>query len=171
MAPPSASAQHWQWGLVVATLLLSTILLANPSALREMAVRRQRPRAQKTAACGPAGAALAGKTTAVEAPQQSGVAGLLANAFPGAFVEWSEYSASLPEAHLDKGIVSSGATARTRRLVHRLLAGEQLKVAALGGSVTWGKAVDDRETHVYGALVTTWLQRSFPTANLKFINA
>ena len=82
-------------------------------------------------------------------------------------------SAQLPAAALTPQlkVLESDGLLRTRRLLHRLLSGERLKVAAVGGSVTWGKEVEDREATAYGALVTTWLQHSFPKAALTFINA
>ena len=61
----------------------------------------------------------------------------IADKFAGQYKEYG-YEPGLPEWHLQKGIVSYGNTARTRRLMHKLLNGEDIVVSVVGGSITWG---------------------------------
>ena len=91
-------------------------------------------------------------------------------AFSGAYTQQWGYAPSLTEGHLQKGIVSHGAPARTRRLLRRLLAGESITVAVVGGSVTWGKVVKQRGVDDWGSLLSSWVQQSFPKATIKFVN-
>jgi hypothetical protein len=49
----------------------------------------------------------------------------------------ASYTSQVPRRQLDKGVVSYGSRARARRAVAKLLRGEPLSVATIGGSITW----------------------------------
>lgn len=50
-------------------------------------------------------------------------------------------------------------------------AGEPLSVAFLGGSITWGACASDQGRTSYRALVSAYLEKTYPDAHLKFIDA
>ena len=49
----------------------------------------------------------------------------------------ASYKSQIPGRQLDKGVVSYGSRARARRAMAKLLRGEPLSVAFIGGSITW----------------------------------
>ncbi len=53
----------------------------------------------------------------------------------------------------------------------RLGAGERLTIAYLGGSITWGATSSDPLKYSWRALTTDYLQKSFPVAHIKAIDA
>ncbi len=57
------------------------------------------------------------------------------------------------------------------KVYKRLGAGERIKVAYLGGSITWGATSSDPLKYSWRALTTDYLQKSFPVAHIKAIDA
>lgn len=49
--------------------------------------------------------------------------------------------------------------------------GKRLSVAFLGGSITWGACATDQGKTSYRALVSDYLEKTYPNAHLKFIDA
>ncbi len=54
---------------------------------------------------------------------------------------------------------------------YKLTEDKELKVVYIGGSVTSGYGATDQNTKSWRALITDWLQDSFPSANVKGVNA
>ena len=54
---------------------------------------------------------------------------------------------------------------------HEMQKGKHLKVAYLGGSITWGACASDQGKTSYRALVSEFLEKAYPEAHLKFIDA
>jgi hypothetical protein len=78
---------------------------------------------------------------------------------------YTDYTPTLPAHVLERGIVSYGDPARTRRLAQKLAAGGPLAYAALGGSITSGQgaaAPGDAYPHRFAR----WLAAAFPAANV-----
>lgn len=57
------------------------------------------------------------------------------------------------------------------QLVERMKAGERVNVVFLGGSITWGATATDPLTTSYRALVSSWLETTFPKAHVKSVDA
>ncbi len=57
------------------------------------------------------------------------------------------------------------------KLFSRMEAGERVKVAFLGGSITWGATATDPMRTSYRALVSAWLEERFPKSHVKSIDA
>ncbi len=53
----------------------------------------------------------------------------------------------------------------------RLKNGDRLTVAYLGGSITWGATASDPLKTSYRALVTRWMEETFPSAHIKSVDA
>lgn len=68
----------------------------------------------------------------------------------------------------------SAVTLRTRlglgNVIPKLLAGNSVKVAYFGGSITEGFAASPQATSCYRALTTAWLKSTYPTATITEIN-
>ncbi|KDD72590.1 hypothetical protein H632_c3152p0, partial [Helicosporidium sp. ATCC 50920] len=67
------------------------------------------------------------------------------------------WASTLPRNELEPGIVSLGSTARMRRFVRRLAAGEALTVSVLGGSVSFGHGASRIGTTDYVSLLRSYL--------------
>ncbi|KAL4422279.1 hypothetical protein ABPG75_008476 [Micractinium tetrahymenae] len=63
---------------------------------------------------------------------------------------------------LEKGIVSYGERSRAWRWAHKLLSGQPVSVALLGGSVTQGTGSDPPHTGAYALRVLRWINETFP---------
>lgn len=53
----------------------------------------------------------------------------------------------------------------------KLQRGEDVTIAFLGGSITWGGSADPVDTYCYRAMVTKWLQARYPASTITSINA
>lgn len=69
----------------------------------------------------------------------------------------------LPPEQLDRGVVSEGDPAAAARLARKLLSGQPISVAALGGSLTFGKGASSPGRTDWVSLLAAWLRDSFPT--------
>ena len=69
--------------------------------------------------------------------------------------DWG-YQPSVPDDVLDKGIVSYGSMARARRVVHKMLQGDKVHVAVLGGSITWGQGASQQGETDWGSFFSSW---------------
>ncbi len=68
------------------------------------------------------------------------------------------------------GITNRGDVTRLRRLMARALAGEELCIGFIGGSITQGSLSSDPE-HCYAYLVYLWWREHFPKAKFTYVNA
>jgi lysophospholipase L1-like esterase len=67
------------------------------------------------------------------------------------------------------GLVYRGSSARLRRVISKLLHGEKIHVSALGSSITYGRRIE-RGTSDWFTLFSSWLQGSFPAAQVTVRN-
>ncbi len=74
------------------------------------------------------------------------------------------------EEMYERGLLRVGNTSRMTRVMKRALAGEKLRVAFLGGSITAGAAATSAEG-CYAYRVYTWWKERFPLAEIEYINA
>lgn len=88
----------------------------------------------------------------------------------GPFVNDTGYAPALPEHWLRKGIVSYGDARRMRRVVGKLLRGEAVTVAVVGGSISWGQGAHQVGIDDYASRIFTWITGTFPHANHTLIN-
>lgn len=70
----------------------------------------------------------------------------------------------------ERGIIRVGNTVRMHRVMKRALAGETLRVAFLGGSITAGAAATTAES-CYAYRVYSWWKKNFPLAKIEYVNA
>lgn len=68
------------------------------------------------------------------------------------------------------GVINKGNTQRLKAVMKRAVAGEHIKVAFLGGSITQGSLSSDATT-CYAYLVYKWWKDNFPKASVTYINA
>jgi hypothetical protein len=71
----------------------------------------------------------------------------------------------VPPEQLDRGVVSEGDPAAAARLARKLLSGQPISVAALGGSLTFGKGASSPGRTDWVSLLAAWLRDSFPTGS------
>lgn len=70
----------------------------------------------------------------------------------------------------EDGIVNVGDDSRIIKCMRRALAGENLKIAFLGGSITQG-SLSSTPQLCYAYRTFDWWQKNFPTAQMTYINA
>ncbi len=71
---------------------------------------------------------------------------------------------------LERGIVRPGNNHRLKRLFERAEAGETLTIGFIGGSITQGSVASDPKL-CYAYRTFEWFKRTFPKADLKYVNA
>lgn len=69
-----------------------------------------------------------------------------------------------------QGLINKGNWNRIKRCMHKAAQGEKVTVGFLGGSITQGSLSSTPET-CYAYLVYDWWKRTFPQAEIVFINA
>ncbi|KAL4419206.1 hypothetical protein ABPG77_000600 [Micractinium sp. CCAP 211/92] len=74
----------------------------------------------------------------------------------------TNYTPSLLPRELEKGIVSYGEGSRARRWAHKLLSGQPVSVALLGGSITQGSGSSPPHLGMYALRVLRWINETFP---------
>ena len=70
-----------------------------------------------------------------------------------------------------RGIVSEGDTGRLAAVMAKARRGEEICVAAIGGSITAGGLQTKDPANRYIARVADWFTRTFPQAKVRFVNA
>ncbi len=76
----------------------------------------------------------------------------------------------ITEDMLSAGIANQGNRTMVANAMKKALNGEDVTIAFLGGSITYGAAASNRDKTCYAALVRDWWERMFP-GQIKFINA
>ncbi len=76
----------------------------------------------------------------------------------------------LNQAMLDRGLTSRGDPARLAAAFARAAEGKPIVVGVIGGSITAGAAAGT-EGNRYGNLVADWWRKTFPEAQVSFVNA
>ena len=71
----------------------------------------------------------------------------------------------------ERGLVSPGDTARLAAVMAKARRGEEICVAAIGGSITAGGLQTKDPKNRYVARVTAWFTQTFPQAKVRFVNA
>jgi lysophospholipase L1-like esterase len=71
----------------------------------------------------------------------------------------------------DRGLVSPGDTARLAAVMAKARRGEEICIAAIGGSITAGGLQTKDPKNRYVARVAVWFSQTFPQAKVRFINA
>jgi lysophospholipase L1-like esterase len=71
----------------------------------------------------------------------------------------------------ERGLVSPGDTARLAAVMAKARRGEEICVAAIGGSITAGGLQTKDPKNRYVARVATWFTQTFPQAKVRFVNA
>ena len=71
----------------------------------------------------------------------------------------------------ERGLVSPGDTARLAAVMAKARRGEEICVAAIGGSITAGGLQTKDPKNRYVARVAAWFTQSFPQAKVRFVNA
>ncbi|KAL4444598.1 hypothetical protein ABPG77_002415 [Micractinium sp. CCAP 211/92] len=69
---------------------------------------------------------------------------------------------TLPARQLEKGIVGYGDRARARRAFSKLMRGEPITAAVLGGSVTFGQGARQPGVTDYASRALAWINATFP---------
>ncbi|KAL4853770.1 Cell cycle and apoptosis regulator protein 2 [Chlorella vulgaris] len=82
----------------------------------------------------------------------------------------TDHKPGMSAIQMQKSIVSLGATSRSRRAVAKLLAGEPISVAFIGGSSTWGQGAWNVGMPDFPSIVFKWLRETFPGANHTLVN-
>jgi len=72
--------------------------------------------------------------------------------------------------NLDKGIINKGDITRIVKTMKRAMAGEEITVAFLGGSITQGSLATTPD-NCYAHLVYEWWSEKFPKAKVNYLNA
>ncbi|KAG1667238.1 hypothetical protein FOA52_009803 [Chlamydomonas sp. UWO 241] len=81
------------------------------------------------------------------------------------------YSFSIPEVQLRKGMVYTGSNARLRRVVRDLITGKrQVRIGVVGGSVTWGTGPSVRGVTDWFSIFSRYMVTAFPKANVTLRN-
>ena len=70
-----------------------------------------------------------------------------------------------------RGIVSEGDASRLRALMEKARKGEEITVAAIGGSITAGGERTKDPKNRYIARIADWFTKTFPNAKVRFVNA
>jgi lysophospholipase L1-like esterase len=71
----------------------------------------------------------------------------------------------------DRGLISPGDTARLAAVMAKAQRGEEICVAAIGGSITAGGLQTKDPKNRYVARVAAWFSQTFPQAKVRFVNA
>ena len=71
----------------------------------------------------------------------------------------------------ERGLVSPGDTTRLAAIMAKARRGEEICVAAIGGSITAGGLQTKDPKNRYVARVAAWFTQSFPQAKVRFVNA
>ena len=71
----------------------------------------------------------------------------------------------------ERGLVSPGDTARLAAVMAKARRGEEICVAAIGGSITAGGLQTKDPKNRYVARVAAWFTQTFPQAKVRFVNA
>ena len=71
----------------------------------------------------------------------------------------------------ERGLVSPGDSARLAAVMAKARRGEEICVAAIGGSITAGGLQTKEPKNRYVARVAAWFTQTFPQAKVKFVNA
>lgn len=69
-----------------------------------------------------------------------------------------------------RSLVSTGDTARLKRVFKKARQGEPLTIAVIGGSITEG-AITSHKSKRYGSLLEKWFMDTFPNTKIKYVNA
>lgn len=72
---------------------------------------------------------------------------------------------------MKRGIVSQGDTSRLEAVMAKARRGEEICVAAIGGSITAGGLQTKDPKNRYISKVADWFTQSFPKAKVRFVNA
>lgn len=81
-----------------------------------------------------------------------------------------QHKHSLSRGSLQRSLVYKGANLRLRRVLKKLLAGEQqVSIGVIGGSISWGHLVR-KDVEDWFTLFAGWLNATFPTAKLRLRN-
>lgn len=78
-------------------------------------------------------------------------------------------AAAAAEKMLPLLMYNNGNPARIAKVMQKLANGEEVTVAYLGGSITQGTGADFE--HCYAALTTKWIQNTYPSAKVNYVNA
>ena len=70
-----------------------------------------------------------------------------------------------------RGLVSHGDTSRLAAVLAKARRGEEISVAAIGGSITAGGLQTKDPKNRYIARVADWFTKTFPKAKVRFVNA
>lgn len=85
------------------------------------------------------------------------------------------YAPDLPLSKLRAGVTLAAGgpgRARLRRAMRRLAAGGgPVRLTVIGGSITWGDGVGARGRDDWFALVTSYLKKAFPAADIAAVNS
>lgn len=98
--------------------------------------------------------------TSVSCRQMKGILMIMEQKFKE--INWKEV--------YERGILRIGNLARINKVMQRALAGEAVKIAFLGGSITAGAAATSEES-CYASLVYSWWRERFPASKVEYINA
>jgi lysophospholipase L1-like esterase len=71
----------------------------------------------------------------------------------------------------ERGLVSPGDTARLAAVMAKARRGEEICVAAIGGSITAGGLQTKDPKNRYVARVAAWFTQAFPQAKVRYVNA
>ncbi|PNW79166.1 hypothetical protein CHLRE_09g402923v5 [Chlamydomonas reinhardtii] len=77
------------------------------------------------------------------------------------------YEYTLPLTQLRRGVVYTGSANRLRRVLHKAATdGASIKVAAIGGSISWGHGASQRGETDWFSVFSRWLIDAFPRASV-----
>ncbi len=76
----------------------------------------------------------------------------------------------LEQFMVDRGMTSLGDPARFVRVMRKAMAGEEITVGFIGGSVTYGGAATTQEAR-WARVVEKWWKDTFPQAKINYVNA
>ncbi|MBQ9557061.1 MAG: hypothetical protein IJU94_00460 [Clostridia bacterium] len=76
----------------------------------------------------------------------------------------------LEQYMVDRGMTSLGDPARFVRVMRKAMAGEEITVGFIGGSVTYGGAATTQEAR-WARVVEKWWKDTFPQATIRYVNA
>jgi len=83
----------------------------------------------------------------------------------------NSYQFNLSRPDLQQGLVSMGGMgARARRVLNKLLLGQPLRVAFLGGSITFGHHTSWKDNTHYVGFASDWIKTAFPHPDHKLSN-
>jgi lysophospholipase L1-like esterase len=83
---------------------------------------------------------------------------------------WAAEPVTTP-AIRERGLVSPGDTARLAAVMAKARRGEEICVAAIGGSITAGGLQTKDPKNRYVARVAAWFTQAFPQAKVRYVNA